>query len=343
MIPIKNLWNMLQYAWGVLEHEKPDHVPVGNAEHPIDLLGFALVRTVEPIVKKGLDRIYLPETMAMPTVRGSIDFQETAATAALTRRELVCRSESLSADFDHNRIIKASLKLLLGRQIAHSIRMEAMALLRRFAQIDDVRLTAELFRKVHLHRNNRQYTVPISICRMLFEDLRIVDEGKSQSFDAYVRDEVRMRRVFELFVRNFLRQRLEPICKVGGRRIAWANLSGQALVLSHLPTMQMDVVVEKGDRALVIDTKYTDRSLIERWSMERFRPEHLYQMFAYVENFSRQRNNLRVSGMLLYPSINEEWSEQFIIDGHDYKVATLSLELEWENIEKRLLYLCSLP
>lgn len=337
MIPIRNLYHMLLYAWDLLEQGEAVDVSNIEGDHPIDLLAYVLIQTVEPILKQGLDRSYVSDVQTLPTIRGAIDFQATFASGALSRRELVCVSETLSPDAIHNQILKATLYQLSLQQLSKKMHGEVMALLGRMGAVDNIRLSRKAFASVRLHRNTQRYALPVAVCRMLFDQLIVSEGAGTYTFASFLRDEVRMRRVFEHFVRNLLRRRLAVRYSVGGRRIDWAKMGGSSADLALLPTLNMDVLVERTGGTLIIDTKYTEKSLVERWTTARFRSEHMYQIFAYAENYAVINSGRVVSGMLLYPAIGSEWHSQFELNGRTFHVATIGLDQDWSDVEASLL------
>ena len=56
---------------------------------------------------------------------------------------------------------------------------------------------------MQVHRNNRFYAFLLQVCRFLYDNLLIDEETGQDKFREFIRDEAKMRAVFEQFVLNF--------------------------------------------------------------------------------------------------------------------------------------------
>lgn len=339
-IPIRNLYFLLLYAWDLLEEGEAIDLAGLKSDQPIDLLAYVLAKGFERVIKRGIDRSYVNRSVVLQGVRGAIDFSETLATAAFTMRKLVCGVDELDHDNIQNRILKTTMAQLSQiPDLDKDIRKDLRNLMSRLPDVNEIRITSSVFASVQLHRNNRQYSLLLQICRLVYESLTVDEAGADRRFTQFIRDEKRMTKVFEAFVRNLLSRRLGRRHEVGSRRLSWFNVAGSGTDLSLLPTLNMDVVVESPGRTLIIDTKYTPTSLVEYQGKERFRTPHLYQIYSYLKNYASTFSNKPVEGLLLYPAIGAEWSSQIKLDGIGLRVATLNLDQDWLAVEKGLVAL----
>ena len=70
-IPIANIYYLLCYAWDVLdEKETLADVDVINSTDLLDLFARVLVNGTRRLIRRGLDRGYLPRQDEIPGVRG---------------------------------------------------------------------------------------------------------------------------------------------------------------------------------------------------------------------------------------------------------------------------------
>lgn len=113
-----------------------------------------------------------------------------------------------------------------------------------------------------------------------------------------------------------------------------------------MPGMIADVVLEprkidgsQRDRRIVIDTKFMS-ILTTGWQRERsLRSGNIYQMYAYLrsqENAGDPRSN-NATGVLLYPSLGEDYDEAATIQGHIIRFATVDLAADTRTIRRQLL------
>jgi len=167
--------------------------------------------------------------------------------------------------------------------------------------------------------------------------LRPVGEGASDLFFA-IDEAMGEPKVFERFVRNFLRMRL-PHATVRRVRRPWHDVMPRTMgAATLLPNLETDVVVETSTRVVVIETKCYRDVLREYHGVRRVHESHLYQLMAYLHNV---RANLaggrQVEGVLLYPKGAEALDEAWDIQGYPVRVCTLDLSCEWQDVAARLL------
>lgn len=341
-VPIQNLYYLLLYAWDYLEERDVASVGALKSDQPLDLLAYVLVSGMERILKRGLDRGYVAESRSVSRIRGQIDFPASVRSNDFARLRLHCLADDLSYDVLHNQVIKTTLRQLAeARDLDPSLRGPLLGLYRRMSDVREVRVSSTTFSRIRLHRNNRYYRVLLAVCQFAHEGLIADEEEGGRRFREFERDEVKMRLLFEAFIRNLLRRRLGPEYSVGARRIGWQRARGDAASLSLLPSLNMDVVIELGDRILIIDTKYTTKCLSTRFSVDRARSEHLFQLFAYVKNMYAARPHAAVSGLLLYPAVGRGLDVSFSIADHSIRLLTLRLDREWTAIERDVVALVS--
>ena len=113
-----------------------------------------------------------------------------------------------------------------------------------------------------------------------------------------------------------------------------------------LPEMSADTLIVDGNRNLIIDTKYYSKtSQIHPFSNNRtVISSNLYQIFAYVKNEAANSPGAAVSGMLLYPQVDEEMkSTPYNMDGNNIFVRTVDLNREFPSIRQELMeiYACT--
>lgn len=71
----------------------------------------------------------------------------------------------------------------------------------------------------------------------------------------------------------------------------------------------------------------------------RFKSDHLYQLYAYLRSQERQDvpRSMDSTGILLYPSVGEDFDEWAVIQGHRIHFATVDLAADTAEIRQRLL------
>jgi 5-methylcytosine-specific restriction enzyme subunit McrC len=198
------------------------------------------------------------------------------------------------------------------------------------------RLSKRDFRQVQIHRNNAFYSFLISLCELIHDSTLPDPHSDTYRFTDIIRDEKKMPLVFQDFVRNFFA--IESDFKVTPLSLRWDATADREEDLSLLPTMTTDIHLEKGERRIIIDTKYYKESLQEHHGKRSIHSGHLYQLFSYLKNAEARHNTyLDAEGILLYPAIGEKLSVNVTIQGHPVHVRSINLDQPWQTIKGDLL------
>lgn len=107
-----------------------------------------------------------------------------------------------------------------------------------------------------------------------------------------------------------------------------------------LPVMQSDIMLQRGDRVLIIDAKYYEHSMQVQFNKHTLHSANLYQIFTYVKNkeYELREMDHTVSGMLLYAKTDEEIypNNVYQMSGNQITVRTLDLNLPFTEIAEQL-------
>ncbi len=142
--------------------------------------------------------------------------------------------------------------------------------------------------------------------------------------------------VFQEFVRNFYA--IESEFNVTPLTLHWDAVSNDLEALKMLPTMVTDIHLEKGERRIIVDTKYYKESLQEHHGKQSIHSSHLFQLFSYLKNAeARDRTYLDAEGVLLYPAVGEKAAVDVKIQGHPVRISSINLDQPWQMIRADLL------
>ena len=104
--------------------------------------------------------------------------------------------------------------------------------------------------------------------------------------------------------------------------------------------MQSDVILEKGQKILIIDAKYYSKMTQSYYNTPKNRSEHLYQIFSYVKNKEIELldKDYEVAGMILYAKTDEKVipNNRYRMSGNQIYVQALDLNCEFSEIEEQL-------
>ena len=336
-IPVRNIYYLLCYAWDhVREGETVD---VGSEQFGglVDLFAKVLNEGVSRLVSRGLDRDYLVVHEDVRGLKGKLDFATTIKRNLLLNGKTHCAFDELSHDVPQNRILKATLRgLALVAALDPALRRHTERLYRKLDAVSEVPLTPSLFRTVRIHRNNRFYSFLLHLCRIIHENLLVNQEEGTAEFNDFREDEHQMGLLFQQFVRTFCER--ETDYKVSAPKIDWFGAEASETDLRHLPRMQTDIVLRSPERTIILDTKFYKDPLDRRYGGERAKAGHLYQIFAYVTNWTAgaEVGGPEPEGWLLYAAVDGGFDYRFELMGRPVRVCSVDLGQEWRGIERGL-------
>ena len=170
MIPIRNVYYMLSYAFQVLNEQGYKSIETEQFDNVAELCASILCKGISVQLKRGLGREYIEQTEALSSVRGKIDISESIKTRSLMKRQLVCTYDDFSVNSYMNRIIKTTMVLLVRSDISKGRKKELKKLLIYFDDVD-VLDVHNINWKVQYNRNNQTYRMLISICYLVIKGL----------------------------------------------------------------------------------------------------------------------------------------------------------------------------
>lgn len=341
-IPIRNIYYLFCYAWSHFREGRTIATAGTESPHVSDLLGTVLLGATKHLLRRGLDRGYVPHSEDSCCLRGRIDFAETIKRNLLLRTQAHCQFHELQYDILHNQILKTTLCNLVGAEpLDAKLRHELKRVILALKDVSVVRLNGLKFRTVQLGSNNAYYNFLMKVCELVHDALVPEGGGRRFQFRDILEDEVVMSRVFQNFVYNFYRIE-QSTFRVSSERIYWDIEPGTDS--SMLPSMMTDVSLRSNDRTVIVDTKYTPKVIQDFYGSETARSQHLYQIFAYVKNLERRVGpDKNAEGLLLYPTANLTADSCWTLGGHRIRVFTLNLAQHWTKIHRDLLDLVQVP
>mgnify|MGYP003413094608 FL=1 len=106
MIPIKNLYYMLSYAFQILNEQGYKKLATEEFDNAGDLCAAILIRGISNQLKRGLGREYISETDTLAAIRGKIEINESIKNQTMIRNQMTCTYDEFSVDSPLNRIIQ---------------------------------------------------------------------------------------------------------------------------------------------------------------------------------------------------------------------------------------------
>ncbi len=346
-IPIRNLWHMLLYGWGV-----PPLTRLGEFQGIEDapsldaLLASVLVKLVQQRLRIGLGRNYVRENQRIKGIRGRIKFTDSLKRQTFEHGQAFCEFDQYSLNVPKNQIVRSTLYRLMqvgqfggDRNKASELRQSIRRVINFMDGVDLIELKPNLIHGQQLGRNDRDYMLILAICELVLERQMPIQQSGDTRLPALDHKSILMYKVYERFIAGFYNSHLDGWNVARQKPIYWPAESNK-----YLPAMQPDLILveKKTKRRIILDTKFTTGSLIGDGSGSKsFDSSHLYQIYAYLktqEHLSEQHRS--ATGILLYPMAKEgQLSEKIVLQGQTIRVETVDLTAPWQEIENSLLKL----
>lgn len=334
MIRVRNIYYMLAYAFRALQAQSYADVATEEFDNAADLCAEILAIGVGTQLKRGLGREYSERTDALSSPRGKIDVSESVKTRSVLRRQLACSYDELTVDTRMNRVLKATMVLLLRLDIGKDRKRELRLLLPYFSDVADVDL-ADVDWHMRFGRNDQTYRMLMNVCWLVANGLLQTQEDGTVRLTGFF-DDQRMSRLYEKFILEYYRKE-HPDLDASASYIPWALDDGYS---DMLPAMKSDVTLSRGGTVLIIDAKYYSHTLQRQFDTLSVHSGNLYQIFAYVKNKEAGLSDMphEVSGMLLYAATDEDVQPDctYSMSGNRVSVRTLDLGLPFEEIKGQL-------
>lgn len=331
MIPIKNIYYMLAYAFQVLQAGSYKDIEDEEFDHLHNLLAAILAKGIANQIKRGLGREYLATVDMLNTPRGKIDISASAKMKNYLKKRLVCHYDEYSKNTYMNQVLKTIASLLLRSNDVETKQKKALRrVLLFFYEVELLNPKKIQWSNIKYHRNNATYRMLIEICKMVQELLLPTEQEGAKRLQQF--KDKHMYQLFEKFVLEYYRKHYHK-ANPSSPEIIWC-IKGDK---KSLPNMKTDITLEYNGKTLIIDTKYYNKSLIAYYNKFNIRAAHIYQIFSYVMNEAAQSKNI-VSGLLLYAKTDEESfpdSSNKII-GNRISVKTLDLNQDFPSIQEQL-------
>jgi 5-methylcytosine-specific restriction enzyme subunit McrC len=336
-IPVQNIYYLLCYAWNKLEESEIVDVNEIDSTELIDLFAKVLSNSCSRLLKQGLDRYYIEHENVIMGIKGKFNFSATIKQNVLALRKTACIYEEFDYDILHNQILKTTIgKLLRTKNLDSSLKDELHKIYLKLPPISEIVIRKSIFNQIRLHRNNYHYDFILKVCQIVNENLFIDESKGNYKFKDFIREEKAMARLFEAFVRNFYK--VETDFSVSSDSITWQFKSDNAEDLEMLPTMLTDITLQSKSQKIIIDTKYYKEAFQTRYDKQRINSSNLYQLFSYLKNQETDSElTLNCEGILLYPSIQNDFGHSFKYENHRIRIMSINLNQDWHNIRTDLL------
>ena len=334
MIPIKNIYYMLSYAFQILNEQGYKNLATEHFNNTAELMAAILTKGVKVQIKRGLGKEYIPQTESLSSLRGKIDVTESIKILTMLKKRMICTYDEFSVNGMMNRIIKSTIKLLIKSDISKQRKKELRKILVYFSDVDIIDLYSVNW-NIQYNRNNQMYRMLISVCYLVVKGLLHTNSDGSTKLMDFL-DEQRMCRLYEKFILEYYRKEFSEIT-ANASQIPWQLDDG---INTMLPVMQTDIMLSYKEKILIIDAKYYAKTTQSQFGTHTLHFGNLYQIFTYVKNKEVELSSQphEVAGMLLYAKTDEDVYPEntYQMSGNQISVRTLDLSLDFSGIAEQL-------
>jgi 5-methylcytosine-specific restriction enzyme subunit McrC len=334
VIPIRNIYYMLSYAFQVLNEQGYRKIATEQFHNVADLCAAILIKGISSQLKRGLGKEYVSKTETLSALRGKIDVSESIKTMTMLRNQLVCTYDEFSTNSRMNQIIKATVKLLMYANISKERKKELKKQMIFFSEVTEIDLNT-IDWNIRYNRNNQTYRMLISICYLVVKGLLQTKSDGTVCLMDFL-DEQRMCRLYEKFILEYYRKE-HPEISANAPQISWQLDNDMS---EMLPVMQTDIMLSRGNSILIIDAKYYSHIMQTQFDIYSIHSGNLYQIFTYVKNKEVELADKPhiISGMLLYAKTDETLlpNQTYQMSGNKISVKTLDLDCDFEKIAEQL-------
>lgn len=268
-MPMGSVIKMLSYVEDSFQ-PLPSSSNYADDDDLFSLLARLFAEELERVFKNGLIQTHLPQVQVLSTVRGRILMKDSMQT--LPYQRLVCSSFNLSADALENRIILASLQLLLQTRTGSAATLSKLqSMLLRFPASIQGRCTLQDLKKLNLGRHSEHYRHILHLSSLILRHVFFQQEIGRQSQPCFL---VNMANLFEKYVARSL---VEVASRLDLMIVSQGNLH---VDLDHRVKCVPDLIVSsKSNRLMltILDTKY--KKSLERETVSN---SDVYQLLSYM-------------------------------------------------------------
>ena len=330
MIPIRNVYHMLAYAFQRLKDDGYHRCATEDFEHVAELLAEILIHGISIQLKRGLQKDYSPVTERTGSIRGKINISESIKSLSFLQASMVCEYDIFDENCHQNRVLKTTAQLLLKADIRPEQKQKLRKLLLHFGNVETLSPDSINWH-LHFNRTNQSYQMLMYVCRMVIQGLLQTQDAGPARLRHFVDDD-RLHHLYEKFILNYYR-REHPSLRTSSEQIPWAIQESNGT--TFLPVLQTDVILRRGDKTLIIDAKFYNQNLCSKFGgRQKLHRDNVNQIYVYVDNYRKQHPEEHTHGLLLYARTDACLQPE--METEDFSVRTLDLGMPFEQIAAQL-------
>ncbi len=341
---VQNIFYMLAYFFYLPERIYKHFNDTELIDHPYELLAEIFLIKLNSIKSKGFNKNYLTLNDSNQFIKGKIDLVRTEINKKFGKFDFFSEFEELSYNTIQNQFIKFALKILLNKKelINKKQFQETINIYKLLIEVDDVEFKESQFTDIKEKTKIDYYLAPLFFAHLIISAFIPTEDGSSKGIKIDFSKKI-FPKIFEGFVTNFYIKHKEDIDAIKvdkQKKIPW-DFNEKSLNNPLLPGMFADILIEKANEHLIIDTKlYLEYLKTNQYGQQKLISGNLYQMHSYIMNYAKQTQK-NISGKIIYANIYNEalLNEKFLLSNNKLRLDLISIDLfqKFENIKKDLI------
>jgi 5-methylcytosine-specific restriction enzyme subunit McrC len=202
-----------------------------------------------------------------------------------------------------------------------------------FSQMEYIKnktFTDKDFQKINQNNKLDYYRSTLFFANLIISSFIPGKIGQNKSLELIYSKAI-YEKIFEGFIANFYikhRKEINADKVTKQKNISWYfdEVSNKNTLL---PGMYSDIVIEKENEDLIIDTKlYTEYVKINQYGKEKLISANIYQLFTYATNHSFNTSK-KVNGQIIYANIE---NEPLLNENFEFKNGMIKISLKTINL-----------
>lgn len=287
---------------------------------------------METVFRRGIINNYSTHTELTSAPHGYIDVAKSVKKGVYCRGKLFCDYDLYDINTYQNMVIHS---VIVSMQQSYKLNKQICSKLKtlndKMIEIPLVKLNSIRWNLAEYKGRDKEYGMALNICKLYVEGM-LPSVGESRAVRGFLNDS-KEHKLFEDFVRGYFEIEHREIFR-SLRQLDWA-VTGDSC--DYLPGMEMDLLLKKGNKVIILDTKCYGAILSGKHDTKRLHSPNLYQMNAYLQNWCYKHNGDLVSGILLYAKTTENFEScETHLLGHKIYIKTLDCTGDWNSIATNL-------
>ncbi len=293
----RNVLISMLHAVGIFDIHAPSSSDLRLRSNSIlDLYFEIFIKEVEYLLRRGLVKKYRKTEGNINALKGTIQFAKQISQNIVHQERFYVKYSTYDNEHDIHAILYKTLKLLGYINTNTQLSSRLGALLLDFPELNDIKISESLFKKIVLDRKTEPYRNSLEIAKLILlnyypDVVRGTNNVLALMFDMNV--------LWEQFVYESLRKFKAKSATIRAQNTKdfWKPISG------HRSKIKPDIILNKGTNdCVVLDTKW------KNLNGHNPSPEDLRQMFVYMKYYGANKV------ALVYPGAENRNKSGFYFD-----------------------------